>query len=98
MKDEGKREGISRYIIIDGQQRITTIVLALISIMKLFLEKNMKNEFLGTVDYIMTKNNINQQMPILTSSYHISLEKMINKIIDIQNDVLWTVECAASHG
>lgn len=92
LKDEGKREGISRYIIIDGQQRITTIVLALISIMKLFLEKNMKNEFLGTVDYIMTKNNINQQMPILTSSYHISLEKMINKIIDIQNDDNMTID------
>lgn len=85
LKDEGKKDGVSRYIIIDGQQRITTIVLVLVSIMKLFLEKNMKNEFLGTVDYIMTTNNVNQQMPILTSSYHISLEKIINEIVDIQN-------------
>lgn len=79
LKDDGKSEGISRYTIIDGQQRITTITLILISIMKLFDEERMTNEFLGTLDYTLTKNNVNEEMPILKSKYHISLEKIIDK-------------------
>lgn len=39
LEDNGKKEGISRYTIIDGQQRLTTITLLLIAIMKLFNEK-----------------------------------------------------------
>lgn len=63
LKDEGKKEGIARYTIIDGQQRITTITLILIAIMKLFVERKMQDEFLGTIDYVMTTNNRNQKMP-----------------------------------
>lgn len=80
LEDNGKKEGISRYTIIDGQQRLTTITLLLIAIMKLFNEKGMKNEFLGTLDYVITKNNVNEQKPILNSDYHVSLEKLIWKI------------------
>ena len=89
LKDEGKKEGVSNYIIIDGQQRLTTITLILISIMKLFHERNMRDEFLGTIDYIMTKNNRNQQMSILTSTYHISLENIIKNIIKL-DDINYT--------
>ena len=85
LKDEGKKEGIARYTIIDGQQRVTTITLILIAIMKLFVEKNMQDEFLGTIDYVMTTNNRNQKMPILTSDYHLSLEKIINRIVEFDN-------------
>ncbi len=83
LKDEGKKEGIARYTIIDGQQRITTITLILIAIMKLFVERKMQDEFLGTIDYVMTTNNRNQKMPILTSDYHLSLEKITNRIVEL---------------
>lgn len=86
LKDDGKKDGISNYVIIDGQQRLTTITLILLTIMKLFNERGMKNEFLGTVDYVMTKNNINQAMPILTSTYHMSLEKLIRKTVELKDD------------
>lgn len=92
LKDEGKKEGIARYTIIDGQQRVTTITLILIAIMKLFVERNMQDEFLGTIDYVMTTNNRNQKMPILTSDYHLSLEKIINKIVEFNNSEAITID------
>lgn len=92
LKDEGKKEGIARYTIIDGQQRVTTITLILIAIMKLFAEKNMQDEFLGTIDYVMTTNNRNQKMPILTSDYHLSLEKITNKIVELNNSEAITID------
>ncbi len=85
LEDKGKKEGIAKYIIIDGQQRVTTVTLVLIAVMKLLLERDMKNEFLGTIDYVMTTNNRNQRMPILTSTYHLSLEKITSKIVELEN-------------
>ena len=92
LKDEGKKEGIARYTIIDGQQRITTITLILIAIMKLFVERKMQDEFLGTIDYVMTTNNRNQKMPILTSDYHLSLEKITNRIVELNSNENITID------
>ena len=64
-----KENGLTYYTIIDGQQRITTITIALLAIMKLFYEKDMKNEFLGTVSYLQSKNNSNIDINILNSEY-----------------------------
>lgn len=52
----------------------------------------MQDEFLGTIDYVMTTNNRNQKMPILTSDYHLSLEKIINKIVEFNNSEAITID------
>ena len=70
------------YTIIDGQQRITTIVLALIAIMKLLIEYEMEDDYFGTLEYIRVKNNRNKKMPIITSDYHVSLEDLIEGIAE----------------
>lgn len=80
LENEGKKDGLDYYIIIDGQQRITTIVLALIAIMKLLLEYGMYDDYFGTLDYIRVKNNRNQKMSIIVSDYHVSLENLIEGI------------------
>lgn len=80
LESKGKKDGVDYYTIIDGQQRITTIVLALIAIMKLLVEYGMDDYYYGTLEYIRVKNNRNQKMPIIVSDYHISLEKLIEGI------------------
>ncbi len=80
LENKGKKDGLDYYTIIDGQQRITTIVLALIAIMKLLIEYGMEDDYLGTLEYIRVKNNRNQKMPIITSDCHISLENLIEGI------------------
>lgn len=85
LKDNGKTDGISNYTIIDGQQRLTTLTIVLLAIMKLFAEQNSTNDFLGTVDYVQPKNNRNQPICILQSEYHQSLTKLINETIQLES-------------
>ena len=81
-----KEDGLSYYTIIDGQQRITTITLLLLAIMKHFHENGMIDDFLGTVSYLQSKNNRNQDVIILNSDYHISLASLIKGIIALKDN------------
>lgn len=86
---DGTIDGLSYYTIIDGQQRITTITIALLAIMKLFSERKMEDEFQGTIDYIRSRNNRNQAKHILSSEYHQSLSTLIDAtlVLNIGNDL-----------
>ena len=57
LEGEGKKDGLSYYTIIDGQQRLTTITIVLLAIMKHFHENDMTDDFLGTISYLQSKNN-----------------------------------------
>jgi len=86
LKDNGKKNGISTFTIIDGQQRLTTITIILLSIMKIFIERNKPNDFKGTVDYVRPKNNRNQDVCILHSEHHQSLTELINATVDLKEN------------
>ncbi len=79
LEDNGKKDGISYYTIIDGQQRLTTITILLVAILKLFKENDMEDDFLGTLQYINSKNNRNQTINIINSEYHTSLNNIISE-------------------
>lgn len=85
LNSDKKIDGLSYYTIIDGQQRITTIILALLAIMKLFYENGMINDFLGTVSYLQSKNNKNQDIIILNSDYHSSIECLIKAVLSLED-------------
>lgn len=80
-----KKDGLSYYTIIDGQQRLTTITLLLLAIMKLFHENEMTDDFLGTVSYIQAKNNRNQDIVILNSEYHNSLSNLVEGTLSLED-------------
>lgn len=73
-----KAEGLTHYSIIDGQQRIITITIMLLVLMKHFAERDMDGDFGGTELYIKTKDNKNNEHIVLNSDYHLSLGSIIN--------------------
>lgn len=85
LKENGKKDGLSYYTIIDGQQRLTTIMLLLTAIMKHFHENGMMDDFLGTVSYLQSKNNRNQDIVILNSDYHASINCIVTGILNISD-------------
>lgn len=91
LKDQGKQDGLSCFTIIDGQQRLTTITVVLVAIMKLFNERKMKNDFLGTVDYIQAKDNRNQRVSMLSSEYHLSISALVDAVINLADDDKTTI-------
>ena len=57
LKDEGKDEGLSKYTVIDGQQRILTLTIFLISTMFVMKKRNlMRLDFGGTQKYLIAKD------------------------------------------
>ena len=88
LEGEGKKDGLSYYTIIDGQQRLTTITIVLLAIMKHFHENDMTDDFLGTISYLQSKNNSNQDITILNSECHVSLSLLICKMIALKDKSL----------
>ena len=88
LEGKGKKDGLSYYTIIDGQQRLTTITIVLLAIMKHFHENDMTDDFLGTISYLQSKNNSNQDITILNSEYHVSLSSLIRNMIALKDKSL----------
>ena len=82
LKDEGKDEGLSKYTVIDGQQRILTLTIFLVSIMFVMKKRNLMDDFGGTQKYLVAKDIKNRYREIVCPEYHLSLPKMVNYILD----------------
>lgn len=65
LKDEGKDEGLSKYTVIDGQQRILTLTIFLISIMFIMKKRNLMDDFGGTQKYLVAKDIKNRYREIV---------------------------------
>lgn len=83
LKDEGKKEGLAKFSIIDGQQRIITITLFIAAIMWLFKEKGMEEDFGGTIKYLQAKDLKSQGHIIVDSEFHGSLEQILINICSL---------------
>lgn len=88
LKDEGKEDGLSKYTVIDGQQRILTLTIFLISIMFILKKRNLMADFGGTQKYLVAKDIKNNLREIVYPEYHLTLPNMVNTIMDMsQKDI-----------
>ena len=76
------RDGVEEYSIIDGQQRITTFLLFLSTIMFLFKERSEEADFEGLKSYLITTDLANKQLCKLVTERYPSLEVFIRNVCD----------------
>lgn len=80
LKDEGKDEGLQKYTVIDGQQRILTLTIFLTSIMFMLKKQGMLDDFNGTLKYLVAKDIKAKDREIVFPEYHLSLPKIVNTL------------------
>lgn len=73
-------DDIEYYEIIDGQQRITTIILILIVIAQIFKERNEDALFQGLLPYIQTTNINNKTSCILHTDVHSCIMNLVSTV------------------
>lgn len=84
LKDEGKEDGLSKYTVIDGQQRILTLTIYLISIMFMLKKRNLMDDFGGTQKYLIAKDIKNNLREIVYPEYHLTIPNMVKNILEIE--------------
>lgn len=75
-------DDIEYYEIVDGQQRITTIVLILVVIAQIFKERGEDSLFQGLLSYIQTTNINNETSCILYTDVHTSITNIVKHVAD----------------
>lgn len=88
LKDEGKDEGLQKYTVIDGQQRILTLTVFLASIMFMLKKRGMLDDFNGTLKYLIAKDIKAKDREIVYPEYHLSLPKIVNELKDRSQEEL----------
>ncbi len=73
-------DDIEYYEIVDGQQRITTIILILIVIAQIFKERDEEPLFQGLLSYIQTTNINNQTSSTLHSDVHTCIMNLVSHV------------------
>ena len=82
LNSEGRKNGLSNYKIIDGQQRIITLTIFLASIGFCMKKNSMNEDFQGTMQYLITKDDKAKDIVMVSSYYHEALENLVKKIFD----------------
>lgn len=88
LKDEGRKNGLPTYTIIDGQQRITTIILLLGAIVYMMRQHEMQDDFLGSKQYLIAVDDKNRDTVMVSSEYHSSMENLIKAIVQPDSEML----------
>lgn len=75
-------DDIEYFEIVDGQQRITTIVLILVAIAQIFKERGENALFQGLLSYIQTTNINNQTASTLQTDVHSCIMNLVLHVAD----------------
>ena len=67
LREENRVIGIQRYTIIDGQQRIITIILFMSALVAVLKENGLEDDFKGTITKLIIKDLKNQDNCIIST-------------------------------
>ena len=87
-REKDRENGISHYTIIDGQQRIMTLAIILSSIAFWLKCHSAENEFNGTKQYIIARDDSDKDHIMVTSEYHMSLAQILQAIVSTPLDTI----------
>lgn len=76
------KDGIPTFTIIDGQQRIMTISIFLVSIMYLMKKYDRMDDFDGTKPYVITTNERNKKIVVLDAENNSSYERIVKQLLE----------------
>ncbi|MCL2682625.1 MAG: DUF262 domain-containing HNH endonuclease family protein [Bacteroidales bacterium] len=88
LKDEGQEDGLSKYTIIDGQQRILTLTIFLIAIMYTMKKRGLIDDFGGTQKHLLATDNKSRSREIVYPEHHLTLPKMLNAVLEVGQEEL----------
>lgn len=80
LRSEETINGLERFSIIDGQQRTITIILFLLSLIRIFQENNRLEDVEGTLQFIYLKDRKYNERLVMHSDDHILLADIASNI------------------
>lgn len=80
LRDEDKVSGVQRYTVIDGQQRIITIILFMSSLISVLKESGNMDDFEGTKTKLIIRDLKNKENCILQSDFHSCIDSIVLKV------------------
>ncbi len=86
LKDEGREDGLQKYTIIDGQQRILTLTIFLSAIMFTLKKRGLMDDFNGTLKYLFAKDIKAKDKEIVFPEHHLSLPKLVNNLKNLSQE------------
>lgn len=85
LREENRVIGIQRYTIIDGQQRIITIILFMSALVAVLKENGLEDDFKGTITKLIIKDLKNQDNCVLHSDFHTCIGDIVLKVCDSED-------------
>ena len=79
-KDLGSHVGIARYLVVDGQQRLATLLILLSAIQRLFHCWNFEKEFVGLNDYVCERDDNTNDVDIIDSNGYYKLNHLLKTV------------------
>ncbi len=95
LKDEGKEEGLSKYTVIDGQQRILSLTIFLVAIMFTLKKRNLMDDFGGTRKYLVAQDIKNNIKEIVYPKYHLTLPNMVQAVLEKEQKEIEEISISA---
>lgn len=87
LREENRVIGIQRYTIIDGQQRIITIILFMSALVAVLKENGLEDDFKGTITKLIIKDLKNQDNCVLHSDFHTCIGDIVLKVCDSEDKI-----------
>lgn len=82
LREENNISGLSQYTVIDGQQRLFTITIFLISLLYIMKKYDLVDDYYGTEKYLITKDDKNTSHYVFDSDYHLGLTHLLKAITE----------------